>query len=139
MLKLEQKVWPNYGINNNMGLLGDPVAVKRLRDQVKRIGPTDVSILIYGESGSGKETIARLYSSNLTISKAISNGWTAVSEMRIEAEVFGISAQPTSSLYAGRADGAPSCSMMFWRCHVINKVIESAFSTRRQDWDRRRT
>ncbi|MFA0026805.1 VpsR-related response regulator, partial [Vibrio sp. 10N.261.49.A5] len=49
MLKLEQKVWPNYGINNNMGLLGDSVAVKRLRDQVKRIGPTDVSILIYGE------------------------------------------------------------------------------------------
>ncbi|MDA0152538.1 cyclic-di-GMP-binding transcriptional regulator VpsR [Vibrio sp. Makdt] len=99
MLKLEQKVWPNYGINNNMGLLGDSVAVKRLRDQVKRIGPTDVSILIYGESGSGKETIARSIHQNSSRSKKpfLTVNCRALSEMRIEAEVFGISAQPTSS------------------------------------------
>ncbi|CAH7393004.1 Transcriptional regulator VpsR [Vibrio chagasii] len=99
MLKLEQKVWPNYGINNNMGLLGDSVAVKRLRDQVKRIGPTDVSILIYGESGSGKETIARSIHQNSSRSQKpfLTVNCRALSEMRIEAEVFGISAQPTSS------------------------------------------
>ncbi len=33
--------------------------MKRLRDQVKRIGPTDVSILISGESGTGKEAVTR--------------------------------------------------------------------------------
>ena len=99
MLKLEQKVWPNYGINNNMGLLGDSVAVKRLRDQVKRIGPTDVSILIYGESGSGKETIARSIHQNSSRSQKpfLTVNCRALSEMRIESEVFGISAQPTSS------------------------------------------
>jgi DNA-binding NtrC family response regulator len=94
MLKLEQKVWPNYGINNNMGLLGDSVAVKRLRDQVKRIGPTDVSILIYGESGAGKETIARSIHQNSSRSQKpfLTVNCRALSEMRIESEVFGISA-----------------------------------------------
>lgn len=96
MLKLEQKVWPNYGINNNMGLLGDSVAVKRLRDQVKRIGPTDVSILIYGESGAGKETIARSIHQNSSRAQKpfLTVNCRALSEMRIESEVFGISAQP---------------------------------------------
>lgn len=99
MLKLEQKVWPNYGINNNMGLLGESVAVKRLRDQVKRIGPTDVSILIYGESGAGKETVARSIHQNSSRAQKpfLTVNCRALSEMRIEAEVFGISAQPAAA------------------------------------------
>ncbi|MEZ8865495.1 sigma-54-dependent Fis family transcriptional regulator [Vibrio splendidus] len=99
MLKLEQKVWPNYGINNNMGLLGDSVAVKRLRDQVKRIGPTDVSILIYGESGAGKETVARSIHQNSSRAQKpfLTVNCRALSEMRIEAEVFGITAQPAAA------------------------------------------
>ncbi|WP_146449655.1 cyclic-di-GMP-binding transcriptional regulator VpsR [Vibrio kanaloae] len=108
MLKLEQKVWPNYGINNNMGLLGDSVAVKRLRDQVKRIGPTDVSILIYGESGAGKETIARSIHQNSSRAQKpfVAVNCRALSEMRIEAEVFGISTQPaTTPCMLEEADG----------------------------------
>ncbi|MCG9642033.1 cyclic-di-GMP-binding transcriptional regulator VpsR [Vibrio sp. Isolate34] len=108
MLKLEQKVWPNYGINNNMGLLGDSVAVKRLRDQVKRIGPTDVSILIYGESGAGKETIARSIHQNSSRAQKpfLTVNCRALSEMRIEAEVFGISAQQaTAPCMLEEADG----------------------------------
>ncbi|MEZ9699960.1 cyclic-di-GMP-binding transcriptional regulator VpsR [Vibrio sp. 10N.261.46.E12] len=108
MLKLEQKVWPNYGINNNMGLLGDSVAVKRLRDQVKRIGPTDVSILIYGESGAGKETIARSIHQNSSRAQKpfLTVNCRALSEMRIEAEVFGISSQPaTAPCMLEEADG----------------------------------
>ena len=106
MLKLEQKVWPNYGINNNMGLLGDSVAVKRLRDQVKRIGPTDVSILIYGESGAGKETVARSIHQNSSRAQKpfLTVNCRALSEMRIEAEVFGISAQPAAApCHVGRS------------------------------------
>ncbi|ANP77477.1 sigma-54-dependent Fis family transcriptional regulator [Vibrio crassostreae 9CS106] len=108
MLKLEQKVWPNYGINNNMGLLGDSVAVKRLRDQVKRIGPTDVSILIYGESGAGKETVARSIHQNSSRAQKpfLTVNCRALSEMRIEAEVFGISAQSaTAPCMLEEADG----------------------------------
>lgn len=108
MLKLEQKVWPNYGINNNMGLLGDSVAVKRLRDQVKRIGPTDVSILIYGESGAGKETIARSIHQNSSRAQKLflTVNCRALSELRIEAEVFGISTQQaTAPCMLEEADG----------------------------------
>ena len=108
MLKLEQKVWPNYGINNNMGLLGDSVAVKRLRDQVKRIGPTDVSILIYGESGAGKETIARSIHQNSSRAQKLflTVNCRALSELRIETEVFGISTQQaTAPCMLEEADG----------------------------------
>ncbi|MFA0194359.1 cyclic-di-GMP-binding transcriptional regulator VpsR [Vibrio artabrorum] len=108
MLKLEQKVWPNYGINNNMGLLGDSVAIKRLRDQVRRIGPTDVSILIYGDSGAGKETIARSIHQNSSRAHKpfLTVNCRALSEMRIEAEVFGISAQPViAACLLEEADG----------------------------------
>lgn len=108
MLKLEQKVWPNYGINNNMGLLGDSVAVKRLREQVKRIGPTDVSILIYGESGAGKETIARSIHQNSSRAQKLflTVNCRALSELRIETEVFGISTQQaTAPCMLEEADG----------------------------------
>jgi len=92
MLKLEKKVWPNYGVNSDMGLLGDSVAVKRLRDQVKRIGPTDVSILIYGENGSGKETVARAIHQNSSRGQFpfLTVNCRALSDTRIEAELFGL-------------------------------------------------
>lgn len=92
MLKLEKKVWPHYGNQSDMGLIGDSIPVKRLRDQVKRIGPTDVSILIYGESGTGKETVARaVHRTSARANKAfISVNCRAMSERRIESDLFGI-------------------------------------------------
>ncbi|MBW3697076.1 sigma-54-dependent Fis family transcriptional regulator [Vibrio sp. T187] len=93
MLKLEKKVWPNYGHSSDMGLFGDSVPLKRLRDQVKRIGPTDVSILIYGESGSGKETVAKAIHKTSSRSQKLflTVNCRALSESRIESELFGIS------------------------------------------------
>ncbi|WP_159739349.1 cyclic-di-GMP-binding transcriptional regulator VpsR [Vibrio atypicus] len=92
MLKLEKKVWPHYGSNSDMGLIGDSIPMKRLRDQIKRIGPTDVSILIYGESGTGKETVARAVhkTSSRANKEFISVNCRAMSERRIESDLFGI-------------------------------------------------
>jgi len=92
MLKLEKKVWPHYGNNNDMGLIGESIPMKRLRDQIKRIGPTDVSILIYGESGTGKETVARAVhkTSARAHKEFISVNCRALSERRIESDLFGI-------------------------------------------------
>lgn len=92
MLKLEKKVWPHYGSNSDMGLIGDSIPVKRLRDQIKRIGPTDVSILIYGESGTGKETVAKaVHKTSARAQKPfMSVNCRAMSESRIESELFGI-------------------------------------------------
>jgi len=92
MLKLEKKVWPYYGQNGDMGLLGESMAIKRLRDQVKRIGPTDVSILIFGESGSGKEKVARAIHATSSRAKGpfMNVNCGAISELRMEQEIFGI-------------------------------------------------
>ncbi|WP_260259813.1 cyclic-di-GMP-binding transcriptional regulator VpsR [Vibrio intestinalis] len=98
MLKLEKKVWPHYGNNNDMGLIGESVPMKRLRDQIKRIGPTDVSILIYGESGTGKETVARaVHNTSARAQKEfLSVNCRAMSERRIESDLFGINREDSS-------------------------------------------
>jgi DNA-binding NtrC family response regulator len=93
MLKLEKKVWPSFGNSLDMGLVGESIPMKRLRDQVKRIGPTDVSILIYGESGTGKEAVARAIHkvSSRAHKPFLSVNCRALSEQRFQAEVFGAS------------------------------------------------
>ncbi|MBT2917793.1 MULTISPECIES: cyclic-di-GMP-binding transcriptional regulator VpsR [Vibrio] len=108
MLKLEKKVWPHYGSTGDIGLIGESTPMKRLRDQIKRIGPTDVSILIYGENGTGKETVARAV--HKTSSRAqkpfISVNCRALSESRFECELFGIGCEDSSQTsLLERADG----------------------------------
>ncbi|MHA2939550.1 cyclic-di-GMP-binding transcriptional regulator VpsR [Vibrio sp. RC27] len=92
MLKLEKKVWPNYGSSSDMGLIGESVPIKRLRDQIKRIAPTDVSILIHGENGSGKEMVAKAIHANSARSQRpfIPVNCRAMSERRFEKELFGV-------------------------------------------------
>ncbi|MGJ7095128.1 sigma-54-dependent transcriptional regulator [Vibrio hannami] len=94
MLTLEKKVWPEYGCRKDMGLAGESVAMKRLREQVKRIASTDVSILIFGENGTGKESVAKAIHSNSSRSQEpfISINCGAVSEARMAVELFGIGA-----------------------------------------------
>ncbi|MBE4203525.1 cyclic-di-GMP-binding transcriptional regulator VpsR [Vibrio parahaemolyticus] len=94
MLKLEKKVWPSFGNSLDMGLIGESIPMKRLRDQVKRIGPTDVSILISGESGTGKEAVARAIHkvSSRSHKPFMSINCRALNEQRFQAEVFGIAA-----------------------------------------------
>lgn len=92
----------------DIGLIGESTPMKRLRDQIKRIGPTDVSILIYGENGTGKETVARAV--HKTSSRAqkpfISVNCRALSESRFECELFGIGCEDSSQTsLLERADG----------------------------------
>ncbi|MDW6003117.1 cyclic-di-GMP-binding transcriptional regulator VpsR [Vibrio mangrovi] len=107
MLKLEKKVWPHYGLNDNFGLIGESVPMKRLRDQIKRIGPTDVSILIHGESGSGKEVVAKAVHNTSSRSKKpfISVNCRAMSEKRFAMELFGIGADDDFVSILEKADG----------------------------------
>ena len=43
----------------DMGMVGDSPALRRLRTEIRKAGPTDAPVLIAGESGTGKELVAR--------------------------------------------------------------------------------
>lgn len=92
MLKLERKVWPNMGKKSDLGILGEAPVVKRLRDQIRRVAPTDVSILISGESGVGKDAVAKAVhdSSGRNKGPFISLNCGSLSESKIEQELFGL-------------------------------------------------
>lgn len=100
MLKLEKKVWPQYGNYGDLGLSGESLVMKRLRDQIKRIAPTDVNIFICGESGSGKEQVAKAihYVSSRSQKPFITVNCSAMSEKRFEMEVFGIGVEKPETL-----------------------------------------
>ena len=40
-------------------IFGDSIAFKQIVQQIELVGPTNYSVIIYGESGSGKEAIAQ--------------------------------------------------------------------------------
>jgi DNA-binding NtrC family response regulator len=45
--------------DSNLGLIGESHAIQRLRAEVLRIAPCDVPVLLTGETGTGKEVVAR--------------------------------------------------------------------------------
>ncbi|UCG62902.1 MAG: sigma-54-dependent Fis family transcriptional regulator [Candidatus Zixiibacteriota bacterium] len=54
---LRQQVAMSYGFDNIVGV-SRPVA--KLKETIKRVAPTDITVLINGPSGSGKELLARV-------------------------------------------------------------------------------
>lgn len=44
---------------DNFGLLGNSPSLRELRDLIRRVGPTDIPVIISGPSGTGKELVAR--------------------------------------------------------------------------------
>ena len=72
-------------------LLGQSAAMLRTRQLVGRVAPTDATVLITGENGSGKEMVAReIFSNSPRRSEAyIKVNCAALSEQLIESELFG--------------------------------------------------
>jgi len=70
---------------------GESVSVKALRQQIKLMAPTNGRVLIYGESGSGKELIARaIHAESLRSSRVfVELNCAAIPEDYIESELFG--------------------------------------------------
>jgi len=46
--------------NNELKLIGHSTALEQVKKQIQTVGPTDSSVLIVGETGTGKEIVARL-------------------------------------------------------------------------------
>jgi two-component system, NtrC family, nitrogen regulation response regulator NtrX len=72
-------------------ITGESVPAKALRQQIKLMAPTNGRVLIYGESGSGKELIARAIHAESPRSERvfIELNCAAIPEDFIESELFG--------------------------------------------------
>jgi len=72
-------------------LVGQSSVLTHLKEEVKRYGPTEISVLIVGETGTGKELVARALHDESERSEkpfhAINCG--AISENLLESELFG--------------------------------------------------
>jgi transcriptional regulator with GAF, ATPase, and Fis domain len=95
------------------GILGQSVEIQEIVDVVRQVAPTDITVLVTGESGVGKEVIARAIHGASKRSKqsfvAVNCG--AIPEGLIESELFGhekgsfTSAVETRKGYFELADG----------------------------------
>lgn len=76
---------------NNSLLLGESIQIVELRSLIKQVAPTDVTVLITGESGSGKEIVANeIHRLSKRAGKPfITVNCGAIPEGLIESELFG--------------------------------------------------
>ena len=72
-------------------IVGESVAMKEIAEVVRQVAPTDITVLITGESGVGKEVVARaIHASSARAGKPlISVNAGAIPEGIIESELFG--------------------------------------------------
>jgi len=72
-------------------ILGESPAVARLRSMIGRVGPTDLSALLHGPSGSGKELVARaLHAASARAQRPmIAINCASVAPTLLDAELFG--------------------------------------------------
>lgn len=73
------------------GILGHCDAMKLLFKRIRKVAPTDATVLIQGESGTGKELVARALHENSRRANGpmISVNCAAIPETLIESELFG--------------------------------------------------
>jgi two-component system, NtrC family, response regulator len=79
------------GQNEFEGIVGSSAHIQTVFDMIRRVGPSDVSVLITGESGTGKELVARAIHRQSArkgeLFVAINCG--AIPETLLESELFG--------------------------------------------------
>lgn len=87
-LALRQEIARENPVN---GMIGDCDLMQEVRKRIYKVAPTDTSVLILGETGTGKELVARAIHecSRRQTSPLISINCAAIAENLIESELFG--------------------------------------------------
>lgn len=90
-LKKRQSDFSKLVNDGSLEVIGDSPAFRETLDMVKRVAPTDASILLLGENGTGKELIARLIhkSSHRADQPFVKVDVGSLPESLFESELFG--------------------------------------------------
>jgi len=77
--------------NKTREIIGTSTAIKKIKETIERIAPTDARVLITGSNGTGKELVARWIheKSNRTDGPMIEVNCAAIPSELIESELFG--------------------------------------------------
>ncbi|MAZ28191.1 MAG: sigma-54-dependent Fis family transcriptional regulator [Cytophagaceae bacterium] len=102
-----------HAIKQRFGIIGDDARLNRAIEKAIQVAPTDISVLVTGESGVGKESIPRIIHSlsHRKHNKYIAVNCGAIPEGTIDSELFGhekgafTGATQTRSGYFEEADG----------------------------------
>jgi transcriptional regulator with GAF, ATPase, and Fis domain len=78
-------------INLDHNMVGSSPALRKVLEIVRRVAPTDSTVLIQGESGTGKELVARAIQRNSPRSERpfVAINCAAIPDALIESEIFG--------------------------------------------------
>lgn len=87
-LELNRRLDEKFGFE---GVVGSSVAMNQVIDRLKRVAPTNASVLIQGETGTGKELVAQaIHQNSPRKNKAfVALNCAALSETILEGELFG--------------------------------------------------
>jgi DNA-binding NtrC family response regulator len=83
--KLQRKVFRHHE------MIGDSESIRRVKDIIERVAPTDARILVTGQNGTGKELVARLLheKSSRASGAFVEVNCAAIPSELIESELFG--------------------------------------------------
>ncbi len=78
-------------VNKVQDMIGDSAGIKKIKDTIDKVAPTDARVLITGENGSGKELVARWIheKSSRTEGQLVEVNCAAIPSELIESELFG--------------------------------------------------
>jgi len=78
-------------VPDDLGIVGNSVEMQKIADVVRQVAPTDITVLITGESGVGKELVAKAIHAESSRSKKglVTVNCGAIPEGIIESELFG--------------------------------------------------
>lgn len=87
-MRLRERIEGRFGFEQ---LVGTSNAILKLKERIAQVGPTEASVLIEGETGTGKELVARAIHHHSTRSGSVfvPVDCGAITETVIESELFG--------------------------------------------------